>query len=470
MLPYTQFEELVAREASKFLELDRKRKITIISHLDADGLSSASILISALRKLDWNYNFMILAQVSEQKIKEIAQDNNNIIVFTDLGSGSFSVIRRYLSEHTVIILDHHEPDVKDRELLQTGVYAHVNPHIVGIDGTKEISGSGVVYYFTNQLTYNKDMSPIALVGAIGDGQDRDEFMHLNQKILADAKELGLVEVKKDFAFFGLQTRHLFKLLQYTTDPYIPGVSGNESGAVQLLKDLDIPLRQGTIFTKLHDLTHQQRKRLETEIVRRRKDEKYPEDIFANSYILTNETEGTPFKDAKEFSTLLNSAGRLESSELGIYACLGDEVAKKKAIAKLQSYKKRIVGALKWYKSPEGKGSIQRGKNYVIIHAKKSVPSTIIGTLASIISKSGTLKPRTFVLSLAQVDKEISKVSLRVAGQKSHKDIDLAKIISDVVAQVGGEAGGHRAASGAIIPISSENHFIDACKNEFLKFK
>ena len=88
-----------ASEAAKKIRESIKRgdHIRIESHLDADGLSSASILISALRKLKWDYEYIILAQLSEQKVRELSKNKETILIFTDLGSGSFSIISKYLS-------------------------------------------------------------------------------------------------------------------------------------------------------------------------------------------------------------------------------------------------------------------------------------------------------------------------------------------------------------------------------------
>ena len=47
----------------------------------------------------------------------------------------------------MFIFDHHELGAKHKIENIT----HVNPHLVGIDGSKEISGAGVVYNFAKAL-------------------------------------------------------------------------------------------------------------------------------------------------------------------------------------------------------------------------------------------------------------------------------------------------------------------------------
>jgi nanoRNase/pAp phosphatase (c-di-AMP/oligoRNAs hydrolase) len=48
-------------------------------------------------------------------------------------------------------------------------------------------------------------------------------------------------------------------------------------------------------------------------------------------------------------------------------------------------------------------------------------------------------------------------------QGKSSQIDLKEIISDITKQIGGEAGGHMYAAGAIIPTEKEQEFIEAAQ-------
>ena len=51
----------------------------------------------------------------------------------------------------------------------------VNPLLHGIDGSRDIAASGVSYLFARTLdAKNVDLSPLGLVGALGDQQDKGE--------------------------------------------------------------------------------------------------------------------------------------------------------------------------------------------------------------------------------------------------------------------------------------------------------
>lgn len=458
---HEKFFELVKRAAKSFRRLKLGNRVRVVSHLDADGISSASILASALQKLSIEYEITILAQLSKAQIQKLRKTKEITIIFLDLGSGSTKEISKTLSEKKVVILDHHAPDTHEayKNVL------HVNPHLVGIDGTTSISGSGVTYFFTNELVNNKHMAHVAFVGLIGDGQDKQGLSKLNQIILDDARTLGLIELTRDMDFYGIQTRPLEKLLRYSTNLRIPGITGDFKGANGFLRELGIPKRTKGLPTMMKDLTSTQKRDLEDAVLGKIRQASSKKSIFTTLYILSKEEEGTPFRDAKEFSTLLNSAGRLNHADLGIKACLGDDSAKIETLKILGDYKKEIVHALKWYKSCLKDKTAIVGKNYLILNAEKKIPSNIIGTLASIISKSGEQPKGTFIMSLARSQEDYSKVSLRQSGTPAQK-FDLSKIMLKLVALTGGEAGGHKSASGAIISIAKEKEFIKLAKKEF----
>ena len=140
---------------------------------------------------------------------------------------------------------------------------------------------------------------------------------------------------------------------------------------------------------------------------------------------------------------------MDKASIGIGTCLSDPKFKKKAIAVLAEYRREIITALRWYET-QPKTVIN---NHIIINAKNNVRSTIIGTLASIISKSTEIRQGTIILALAR-DKNKTKISIRVAGSSEY---DLRDIIRKIAKN--GEAGGHKNAAGAIIQTKYEKQFV-----------
>jgi len=460
---YKQFKESL-KDAAKIFKKIENKTIRIVSHLDCDGICACSILIKALNNENRKYSVSIVQQLNKQVIEELSNENNECIIFSDLGSGQLSNINCFLNEKKIFILDHHELEKAD---INENI-VHVNPHLFGIDGGNEISGAGVVYMFAECLDEkNKEFAHLAVIGAIGDIQEKNGFSELNNEILKTAVESKKIRVERGLRFFGIQTRPIHKVLEYSTDPYIPGVSGSESGAVEFLHQLGIEPKNKKGWKTISRLDEDEMKKLVTGIIMKRIDEDEPEDVLGNIYTLNNEKEDSPLKDAKEFSTLLNSCGRLNNASFGIGTCLGDEKIKQKAIENLASYKREIVKAIRWYEGNKKSSYVLNGKGYIIINAKDKIKSTIIGTLASILSKSNGMDDGTFIISMAYTEEDTIKASLRIASKKN--DIDLRSLMKRVTEKIkGAEAGGHINASGAMVPIKEESYFIELAKQELSK--
>ena len=456
---YEKFNQQIKEAAEEFRKIDKKETIRLVSHIDADGISSCSLFVKFLNNRNMKYSVSTVQNLTKEVIMGIAKEPHKYVVFTDLASGMMTDISIILREKKVLILDHHEPEVKNPEFENITM---VNPHFAGIDGGKEISGSGVVYMFTREIDSKmEEFAHVALIGAIGDSQESNGFPYLNNKILETAVSKKKVEVKIGLRLFGAQTRPLHKVLEYSTDPYIPGISGSESGAIQFLQQIGIQPKNGSGWKKVGHLTKEEMKSLVAGIIMQRFGETNPEDVLGNIYILTEEKEESPTKELREFATLLNACGRMDKASLGIGACLGDEKLKKKAVYLMSEYKKEIINSLRWYDENKAGNLVVKGNGYVIINAQDKIRSTIIGTLASILSKSNGSGER-FIMSMAQLADGTTKISLRM--KNSNNEIDLRNIVMDIVNGMEGcEAGGHANAAGALIPTEMEDEFVEKAK-------
>ncbi len=454
MKKYEEFYKSLERAADRFRTFDKQETIRVISHLDADGISACALLIKVLNRENRKYSITIVPQLSKDKIVEFSKETYSYFIFTDLGSGQLKDINRYLKEKQIIILDHHKVEkTKYGENI-----VQINPHLQGIDGSKEISGSGVTYFFAKTLNKkNEDLAHLAIVGAIGDIQEEGNgFLYLNNEILKTAVEKKKIEVKKGLRLFGMQTKPLHKVLEYSTDPYIPGVTGSESGAIQFLHQIGINPKNGREWKKIIHLNEDDMKKLVTGVIMKRLNETVPDDVLGPIYILTEEKEESPMRDAREFATLLNACGRMEKASFGIGVCLGIKKDIQNAMKTLLDYKKQIVNAINWYY--DKKGSIIKEDKFIIINAKEDIPKNIVGTLASIISKSNNLADKTYIMTMARsIADKTTKISLRLSGRKH--DVDLRDILKEVIEKVGGEAGGHQHAAGALIETAKEKEFI-----------
>ncbi|MEE9594518.1 MAG: DHH family phosphoesterase, partial [Candidatus Hydrothermarchaeales archaeon] len=207
-------------EAAKFVrgEVTKGNVVRVVTHHDADGICAGAIVHKAIARIDGCVHTRSIKQLESKNVEDVFSDKSDLYVFVDLGSGQLDLIEENC-DTTALVLDHHQP--KD----VPGAIMHVNPHHYGIDGSKEVSGAGMAYLFAREFDEkNVDLSALAIIGAVGDIQEQDgKFVGLNKKILEDAVGANVIEVRKDLRLFGRQTRPLYRAINYTTEPFIPGL-------------------------------------------------------------------------------------------------------------------------------------------------------------------------------------------------------------------------------------------------------
>lgn len=432
----------------------------IFTHNDADGISSGSIIFKALLREGYSPHLRSVKQLEKDIIDEIASIKPEIIIFTDLGSGQLEYIRERLLDDTfVVILDHHEPTNSVHKNL-----VHLNAHNMGFDGSREISGSGMAYLFAKALNKgNKDLAGLAIVGAVGDIQDDlGRLSGPNVDIARDGEEAGVLEVKKDLRLMGRQTRPLYKAIEYTTEPFIPGLSGSESNVIQFLKDLYIPIKKDGRFIMLADLDDDQRKRITTALVLRLIEGGVPpkraERIVGDVFTLKKEEKRTTLRDAREFATLLNSCGKYDKGDIGISVCLGDrDRICKLSQEMLSGHRENISTSYKWLQGDKSRVKETRGLYH--FHGGAAISESILGTVAGMLLSSKGLDPLKPVIAFAQTPQDQIKVSGRATREQVGKGINLGRAMSKACKTIGGEGGGHDVAAGAKILKGKEEDFI-----------
>jgi len=448
-------DSLLSNAVIEFNKLDDK-PIRIIAHLDSDGISSAAILTQTLLRRNKKFVLKIVKQVNESVLSELKKEDYGTFMFVDLGSGYINLIKQLLGDRKIFIFDHHIPETED-----SGEIIHINPHVLNLENASAtISGSGITYLFSKNLDItNIDLAYLAVIGAVGDMQ---ELKGMNETILKDSIDSGKLEIKKGLKMFGFQTRPLAKVLKYSTDYYIPGITGNEDAAIGFLNELGIELREGNRYRTLASLNDAEMKKLITGIVLKRMgSEEDPEDVLGDIYLLKEEPDECATKDVKEFSTLLNSCGRMGKPSLGIGLCLGSSDLKNKAFELVREYKIEIIKSLDWFHG--NKDKLIEGEKYVIINAGENVGETIIGTLCSIISKSRIYPDGKIIIGMAYTLDNKIKLSTRLSGKG---DVDLRDILKQIVGE--GNVGGHKFACGGMIGMDEEEKFVEKAKEVLTK--
>jgi RecJ-like exonuclease len=436
--------------------------IDCFSHLDADGVAAAGVISKALYRLDARYRVRVMQWVDDKIINDILADKPQLVVLTDFGSGYLQLLNEKVPGIKVAILDHHQITAK----VDNPNFAQVNPHEHGIDGATEVSGSGVAYFTARAMNpKNVDLAPVALVGALGDMQDKYDqrsFGGLNELILKDAVQAGLLKVEKDLTFFGRETRPIHRTLATTTNPFIPGISGEEDKALAFLATLNINLKQGDRLRALSDLNEDEKKRLCSALADYMLSKGLHVEVsnlIGNNYVLVNEEPNTALRDAREYSVLLNSTGRMDRPSLGIAICMGDRgAALEESNSILEDYRKNINKYLGWVmEKPE---RMRELANIYVVNGEDYINEKIIGTVSSIIV-AGVANNQKPIIAYAKVEGENSvKISSRTTEAALQKGVNLGDVMRLASEKHGGKGGGHNIAAGAQVPLDQVAAFVE----------
>lgn len=424
-------EKAIEDLANKFLKIQNK-EILIVSHFDTDGITSAAILTRTLKKLDKKFSVKIVKNLEKEIIDTLPKDK--LIIFLDLASNSLNYISELDLE--VFIIDHHEiiqEIPKKINIINSELFENHN-----------ISSSGLTYLFCKAINPEiKYLAKLAVLGMIGDCLEKN-IDQLNHQILVD----GEVIRKRGLLIYP-STRPLNRVLEFSSDPFIPGVTGDAKGVNELLRE--VGLNEGKCKS-LIELDENEMSKLVTAIFLKKPKSNYNDKIIGDIFLIKffNKLE-----DAREISAMINACSRLGETETAMQLCLEIPKAKKRAEALYVKYKRFIISGLEFATKSE---KIE-GKGYVIINAKNEIKDTMIGTIASIISNSFIYEDGTIIVTMAYYKEKI-KVSSRCSGKNGR---NIREVLNEIVSRIGGEVGGHKNAAGCIIEKTKEDEFIDSLK-------
>lgn len=431
-------ENRIREVASKFKEVSLGKEILVVSHFDTDGITSAAIILKALKRLDLQFSIEIIKSLEKEFVLNLPKDK--VILFLDLASNSLEYIQEKKLEN-VFIIDHHELSQNIPENVEI-----INPELFD---KQKISASGLSYLFAKELhPQNKDSAKLAVLGMIGDTLEKD-IDKLNHGILEDAD----VVIKKGLLIYP-STRPINRALEYSSNPYIPGVTGDTCGVIELLRESSIYPESGK-YKPLLELTNEEMERLVTSVMLRCHSENQ-EGIVGNIYLLKMFNK---LEDARELSAKINACSRLGDSFSALRFCLENSNVKKQVDSIHIKYKQHIVSGLKCFNNSQK----VCGNGYVLFNAQENIKDTIVGTIMSIVSNSTLYPAGTCIAGMSYSEDDKIKISVRCVGDIGK---NLNTLLSRIVDETGGEVGGHEYACGAIISKEKEDDFIELFKKKF----
>lgn len=426
-----------AKEASDMLKkhINNGNVIRIISHNDADGISAAGLVAKAIKEEEGQFHTSLLSRLKAEDINSLRHENYCLFIFCDMGSACIKQINSLKGD--VIIADHHQPsDVETKENI-----IHINPHLFGIDGSKDLSGAGASYLIVRDLD-KKHLAYLALIGAFGDMQCQENFTGLNKLIYDDAIESGTLEVHEGLKIASKNSEPLYKSLAYSFNPPLIGLTGDLESSQELLEKMT--LSYGIKFT---DLEGEEQDILKDELI------KINPDIFSSVYILPNEVP--LLRDLEDFSDILDACGKNKKYGLGLSIALGE---REKALATAddlrKQYRNNLVKGLQWIKR---EGSIEL-ENIQYLYSEDKIIKKVMGTIVNIAMSIDLISSQKPVIGMSRLHNDI-KISGRATRPLVNKGVNLGKALQDSSSNFSGQGGGHDIAAGAMIPFTAKDNFL-----------
>jgi len=445
------------------LEIRKRDDFVVVHHYDADGCSSGAIMYKALLREGKKVQKKWIKQVYKETISQIKGMGQNYI-FVDFGSGQLGYLKEEFGDN-LFVFDHHE---------KTQVFHenHFSPFDFGINGGNEISASGVAFLFAITLNEkNIDLSPLAIVGAVGDVQDYSgKLIGLNEKIVKMGSDAGYIKIEQDLRLYGRVSRPLIQFLMYSTSPMLPELTANEQNCLKFLQQTGIGLTDRNAWRTYGDLNSEEKKKLATALILHLTNYSVPEwkikELFGQVYIFPKEDKKSPCSEAKEFSTLCNACGRHGEAEIAVDVCMGDRADRYlEALALMQEHRRQLREGIEYVT----KNGVNEEEMFYYFDAGSKIKESIVGIVAGMLYGSSIVQSNKPIIAIAQNEDGSLKISGRATKDLLDKGINLGKAFREVCIKIGNgaEGGGHAIAAGLKLNSEQQGIFLKQL-NEKLK--
>lgn len=408
--------------------------VRLVSHHDADGIASCSILCKALLRKRIKFHATCNPSLDSELMSRLRKENNALIVFSDMGSGQLDEIESLDSD--AIVLDHHRTGSDSDKVV------HVNANMLGIDGTYECCASTLAFVVAKGMDEkNWDLVGLFVSGLLGDRQHIGGIKGLNREIVEEGIRRGMIKTEIELNLSGMS---IFDALYTSIDPYFKGLSGREEDVKKILEEIGVDSG-----ADISELGRREKNRLCSfliiKLLRQDVRPEFIEEFITERFYLVREG-----MYADDLTGLINSSGRLGKAGLGVLIALGSKKLIDDAWKLRYKYKEKVLKGLMKLED----GIIER-KNIQYFFCDEP---KIAGSLAGL-GMCYLFEHEKPTIAFSEVRGKI-KVSSRGTAYLISKGLDLARALSEASKPFNGDGGGHPVAAGATIPKGREEEFLE----------
>lgn len=492
------FQELLDKAASFYKSIETDKVIRVIAHLDADGITACSILCKLLVAEKRKFVVSIMNDLRQSFLQKLSREHYTYYIFLDLGSANISGLEKNLPNKKMLVIDHCYADKQegtsgDRvnnlepvSSVKSNNLVHVNPYLVGIDGSKEVSSAGMVYLLcvkmndalegtntadgisqaiSNNTKVTDSINLLALVGAISEHQDSGGFVGINKILLDKAIEKNILTKTHSLTIIRDMNQPVHKMLEYCINPVLPGITGSEGETLSFLAGLGINPKHDNSWKICAHLAEADIEKIKTALQNKFMDKTFISNLYGDNYLVTQNFASIG-NNLKEISAIIKACGRLSNAVLGLSICMGignnnsnNTISNFALLARKcnDEYKNKLLAVLAWYIKNKDSPSLMKGNGYLIVNLTmmRDFNVNLLDKAIEMVSIVGEVQTNTLVLGLAAANNESTKISLYYLCQNKESSPKLDKILKEIAEQVNGELIGHRHVTGALIAREKE---------------
>ncbi len=391
-----------ARLADRLLE---QEFVEVLAHHDADGIAAASILCHAMFREGGRFRLRIRPGITTADLPD-----DGSVLLCDFGSALTDL------PSDVMVVDHHLPRFE-------GDY-HVNPHLAGIDGDRDLSAAGAAYIVAQRMGDNRDLAGLALLGIIGDAQ---AIEGPNREIVNEGIANGFITPRRGLRLPG---RGLVEQFALAIDPYLTGFSGAPDAA-------------RTLVAEVTDEDDMDTESLLTRVVLTAAPGASVSalcGIWGTTYSLGREV----IDEALNLAAVVDACGKAGNGDIGASLCLRSSHALQDAWEITARYRQAVVAGIR--------GVRRLDERIAIFEVDDGgVASDVADALANDFVQNGPV----FVIGRSG---DACSVSARCPPGV---EVDLEAMMRTVAEACGGRGGGHRRRAGARIAVDQADRFRQA---------
>jgi single-stranded-DNA-specific exonuclease len=424
----------------------------VISHYDADGLTSAGIICNALLRRGIQFHATIVSKLVRSFIHGLDEE---LVIFCDMGTAQSDLISEYLKEKDVIIIDHHAPLTSAPP--STSSFVLINPYCGSVEEESEMCAAGISYLVARCLAGdgessedNIDLAGLAVAGTLGDKLEMDSGV--NRLILDEAVKAGVISIKRGLKLGDGKIR---ELILSSTDPYIP-LAGKVEWVDALLNKVGIEGDKS--LSALKEEEEEQLSSALSSLLRDSNAGVSEDTLVGTTYHLNSEV----VRNGIDFMRMVDACGRFGKAGIGIGLCLREERMIEEAASLYAQFQNKLVSELN--RIERGEGIIKELPNSFYFYVQER---GVTGVLAGIVAEYVYTGMPVLALNTKGAAEEGKRAETKISARCNKRllsasgGIDLSKAMEKASKEVGGVGGGHPVASGASIPEGAEDKFLAA---------